>query len=105
MVNFEFDKDFQERRRNTYAAVIYLPRELNSVVAPFREKYDPIYNQVDAHINKVIELGFARRLRGQEQMVEVRRILKAFVDAQWLNEFDVRLQAYQAQLSADGESV
>ena len=63
-----------------------------------------LVDQVDAHINKVIELGFARRLRGQEQMVEVRRILKAFVDAQWLNEFDSRLQAYQAQLSSDGNS-
>jgi hypothetical protein len=63
-----------------------------------------LVDQVDAHINKVVELGFARRLRGQEQMVEVRRILKAFVDAQWLNEFDARLQAYQAQLSSAGES-
>jgi hypothetical protein len=62
-----------------------------------------LVDQVDAHINKVIELGFARRMRGQEQMVEVRRILKAFVDAQWLGEFDARLQAYQAQLSSDGE--
>jgi len=63
-----------------------------------------LVDQIDAHINKVIELGFARRLRGQEQMIEVRRILKAFVDAQWLNEFDARLQAYQARLSADEEN-
>ena len=63
-----------------------------------------LVDQIDAHINKVIELGFARRLRGQEQMIEVRRILKAFVDAQWLNEFDARLQAYQAQLSIDQEN-
>jgi Domain of unknown function (DUF4194) len=63
-----------------------------------------LVDQIDAHINKVIELGFARRLRGQEQMIEVRRILKAFVDAQWLNEFDARLQSYQAQLSIDEES-
>jgi len=63
-----------------------------------------LVDQIDAHLNKVIELGFARRLRGQEQMIEVRRILKAFVDAQWLGEFDARLQAYQGQLSADGES-
>lgn len=60
-----------------------------------------LVDQIDAHINKVIELGFARRLRGQEQMIEVRRILKAFVDAQWLNEFDARLQAYHARLSVD----
>lgn len=63
-----------------------------------------LVDQIDAHINKVIELGFARRLRGQEQMIEVRRILKAFVDAQWLNEFDARLLAYQAQLSTDEET-
>ena len=31
-------------------------------------------------------------------MFEVRRILKAFVDAQWLADFDARLAAYQAQL-------
>jgi hypothetical protein len=31
-------------------------------------------------------------------MYEVRRILKAFVDAQWLAEFDQRLTAYQTQL-------
>ena len=62
-----------------------------------------LVDQIDAHINKVVDLGFARRLRGQEQMIEVRRILKAFVDAQWLNEFDARLQTYRAQLSGDGE--
>jgi hypothetical protein len=32
-------------------------------------------------------------------MFEVRRILKAFVDAQWLAEFDNRLAGYQARLA------
>jgi hypothetical protein len=31
----------------------------------------------------------------------VRRILKAFVDAQWLADFDARLAAYQAQLNGE----
>ena len=31
-------------------------------------------------------------------MFEVRRILKAFVDAQWLADFDMRLAAYHSQL-------
>jgi len=30
----------------------------------------------------------------------VRRILKAFVDAQWLAEFDARLEVYRTALSA-----
>ena len=55
-----------------------------------------LVDQIDAHINKVIELGFARRLRNESSKIEIRRILKAFVDAQWLNEFDQRLQAYLA---------
>ncbi len=63
-----------------------------------------LVDQIDAHINKVIELGFVRRLRGQEQMIEVRRILKAFVDAQWLSEFDARLQTYRAHISPDEAS-
>jgi hypothetical protein len=62
-----------------------------------------LVDQIDAHLNKVIDLGFARRLRGQEQMIEVRRILKAFVDAQWLDDFDQRLQAYQQHISPDAE--
>ena len=51
-------------------------------------------DQVDAHINKVIGLGFARRLHNDPNKIEVRRIIKAFVDAQWLHEFEQRLQDY-----------
>lgn len=53
-----------------------------------------LLDRIDAHLNKVIELGFLRRLRGQDDHFEVRRILKAFVDAQWLAEFEQRLAAY-----------
>jgi hypothetical protein len=52
-------------------------------------------DQIDAHLNKIVELGFARRLRGQDQKIEVRRILNSFVEAQWLVEFDRRLKAYR----------
>jgi hypothetical protein len=62
-----------------------------------------IIDQVDAHLNKIAELGFVRPLRGQEHTFEVRRILKAFVDAQWLSEFDERLSTYRKLLSGSGE--
>ena len=39
----------------------------------------------------------------QTPMFEVRRILKAYVDAQWLGEFDARMATYQAQLAAPAE--
>ncbi len=60
-----------------------------------------LIDQVDTQLNRVVDLGFARRLRGQEGMFEVQRILKAFVDAQWLGEFDARLAAYRALLESN----
>jgi hypothetical protein len=53
-----------------------------------------LLDRIDAHLNKVVDLGFLRRLRTQESEFEVRRILKAYVDAQWLGEFDQRLAEY-----------
>ncbi|OQA09072.1 MAG: hypothetical protein BWY66_00720 [bacterium ADurb.Bin374] len=59
-----------------------------------------LIDQIDAHINKVIDLGFLRRLKttGEPDHFEVQRIIKAFIDAQWLTGFDERLAAYQAHL-------
>ncbi len=66
-----------------------------------------LVDQVDATIKKVADLGFLRRLTAAagsapgQAHYEVRRILKAFVDAQWLSEFDARLAAYRTA-QADG---
>ena len=77
--------------------------DLIRVFLPIGSNETRLIDQVDAHLSKIAELGFVRRLRGQEQMFEVRRIIKAFVDAQWLAEFDQRLAAYQSQLAQPGE--
>ena len=85
--------------------------ELIRVFLPAGSNESRLIDQVETHLNKIIELGFVRRLKPQggftksEPMFEVRRILKAFVDAQWLAEFDLRLAAYQAQLSAPDAEV
>ncbi len=54
-----------------------------------------LMDRVDAHINRLMEMGFLRRLRGTDHQYEVRRILKAFVDAQWLSELNQRLSVYR----------
>jgi hypothetical protein len=62
-----------------------------------------LIDQIEININKIIELGFLRKLKvpaGQVASYEVRRILKAFVDAQWLADLDARLAEYQAKLGA-----
>lgn len=62
-----------------------------------------LIDQLDTQLNKIVDLGFLRRLKsqaGQKSAFEVRRIVKAFVDAQWLAEFDQRLAVYKTQLGA-----
>ena len=76
--------------------------ELMRVFLPEGSNEARLIDQIDVHLGKVVELGFLRRLKtepGQPTMVEVRRILKAFVDAQWLAEFDQRLAGYRALLA------
>ena len=62
-------------------------------------------DRIGADINRVVDMGFLRRLRGTSDKFEVRRILKAFVDAQWLADFDRRLAAYQSHSSSEQAAV
>lgn len=62
-----------------------------------------LVDRIDADINKIVELGFLRRLRNQDDQFEVRRILKAFVDAQWLSDFEQRLGEYRTQVAGGQE--
>lgn len=77
--------------------------ELVRVFLPEGSNEARLMDQIDTQINKVCELGFLRPLRGQQKTYEVRRILKAYVDAQWLAEFDQRLAAYRAHASGQQE--
>jgi len=77
--------------------------DLIRVFLPTGSNETRLIDQVDTHLNKIAELGFVRRLRGQEKMFEVRRIIKAFVDAQWLTEFNDRLAEYQQELTGQQE--
>lgn len=77
--------------------------ELVRVFLPDSSNEAKLIDQIETHLNKIVELGFLRKLKtsaGQSgpAVFEVRRILKAFVDAQWLAEFDARLAAYQVLL-------
>lgn len=68
--------------------------ELIRIFLPVGTNEVRLIDQVDTTLNKIAELGFIRRLRGERQMIEVRRIIKAFIDAQWLADFDQRLDEY-----------
>ena len=78
--------------------------ELLRVFMPEGSNEARLIDQVDTQLNRIVDLGFVRRLRGQDNMFEVQRILKAFVDAQWLADFDARLAAYRVQLAGEGDT-
>ncbi len=78
--------------------------ELLRVFLPAGSNEAKLTDQIENHLNRIVDLGFLRRLKsatsttgGQVAEFEVRRILKAFVDAQWLSDFDAQLAAYGAQ--------
>jgi hypothetical protein len=51
-------------------------------------------DRVDRDIGRVVDLGFLRQLKGRDDTYEVRRILRSFVDAQWLGTLNERLADY-----------
>ncbi|MGH3678243.1 MAG: DUF4194 domain-containing protein [Mycobacterium sp.] len=57
-----------------------------------------IVDTVERTIGRVVDLGFLSRLPRQDDQFEVRRVLKAFVDGQWLSDFDARLADYASEL-------
>jgi hypothetical protein len=77
--------------------------ELMRVFMPASANEARLIDQIDTHINKVVELGYLHRLKAASgpPSFEVRRILKAFVDAQWLADFDARLAAYKLHLAGE----
>ncbi len=82
--------------------------ELVRVFLPEGSNEARLIDQIESTINKVVDLGFLSKLKAPAGTAaapanyEVRRILKAFVDAQWLADFDARLEVYRSALAATG---
>ncbi|MBU8933943.1 MAG: 2'-5' RNA ligase family protein [candidate division Zixibacteria bacterium] len=51
--NFYQRQNIENRRQNLYALVTYLPEELDRIIIPLREKFDPLHNQIASHITIV----------------------------------------------------
>ena len=69
--------------------------EMMRVFLPDRANEARLFDQIDTHINKVAEFGFLKKLAGNPPAWEVRRIIKALVDADWLAEFNEKLRVYR----------
>ena len=60
-----------------------------------------VMDRVDTTLKQVADLGFLRQLRGQCDLWEVRRILKAYVDAQTLSDYAGKLREYARATGPD----
>lgn len=70
--------------------ILFMPEQKNEA---------RVHDQIGTAINRAIDYGFLRKLKQDGgDMLEIRRILKAFVDAQWLDEFQTHLDAYKEHL-------
>jgi hypothetical protein len=72
--------------------------EMMLMFMPTSSNEAKITDHIDRTISAVVDLGFLRRMPKQDNQFDVRRVLKAFVDGQWLSEFNARLAEYAAEL-------
>lgn len=60
-----------------------------------------LISKISRTIEKVAQLGFLRKLKSGPDQYEVSRIIKAFIDADWLVQLDAKLDAYRAYATED----
>jgi hypothetical protein len=89
----EFDRHGEEHRLVLSREEIL---ELVRIFLPESTDETRVVQQLDTHLKKIVDLGFLRSLKEAPEDYEVQRVLKAFVDAEWLNQFNERLAEYRA---------
>ena len=65
------------------------------VFMPEKSNEAQINASINATINKVVELGFLRKLKNDTENLEIQRIISALVDAEWTADLNKKLEIYQ----------
>ena len=73
------------------------------VYFPDRGSEAKTVDAIHTQINKAVDYGFLRKLKGSEDTYEVQRILKALVDADWLVDFEARMARYRGAAEGVGD--
>jgi hypothetical protein len=71
--------------------------DLVQLFLPERSDETKLHQRIEQSVNRLQEMGFLRRLKSTTEppTFEVLRIIKAFVDAQWLEGLEASLAAYR----------
>jgi len=78
--------------------------EMISIYLPDASDEVKTGRSIDRYIKQIEDLGFLRRLRGEDDQYEVKRIIRAFIDGQWLADLDRRLDDYLSAFGGASES-
>jgi hypothetical protein len=76
--------------------------EIIELVKPFYRETTNEANQqrqIEAAMKRVIDEGFLRRMKTEDEQYEINRIIKAFINADVVQDALVKLKAYASQLS------
>lgn len=65
------------------------------VFMPDKSNEAQLAASINATINKVVELGFLRKLKNDTENLEIQRIISALVDAEWTADLNKKLEIYQ----------
>jgi len=65
------------------------------VFMPEKSNEAQIAASINATINKVLDLGFLRKLKNDNENLEIQRIIIALVDADWTADFNEKLRIYK----------
>lgn len=74
-------------------------KEMLRIFLPERTNEAKLFDNIDAHINKLVDYGFLRKLNNAESKYEVKRILKAKIPADTLQEIKNRLEEYAKSIA------
>ena len=62
---------------------------------PYKVNEVKFIEQINSNLQQAMDMGFCKKLRPDEDEIEIKPIIKAFIDAQWLEDFDQQLAKYQ----------
>ncbi len=79
------------RQELSNAMLVFMPEKSNEA---------QIAASINATINKVAELGFLRKLKNDNENLEIQRIIIALVDADWTADFNEKLKIYQEHVQS-----
>lgn len=85
-----------EKKRIRDELALFLPKERS-------EKR--IVDKIETCIKQTIELGLVKELKTNKEKVEILRITKALINADWLGDLQVKLQEYREHAGLSGKDV